>query len=322
MYIAISVLLSVILISALISYITFRMIFLHSKKKNTDIYKGLYGEETKEKQESRAAIKRLDEAPYKKLSTTSRDNKRLYARYYHKSDTSPLVIAFHGYKSASIRDMARISIELDTLGCNLILPDHRSHRDSDGRVISFGAREKYDVLAWIDLAIAKFNPEKIFLYGISMGASSILMASELIRDEKVSGIIADCPYSSPSAIIGHVIECRGLSRTLLMPFVRLGGILFGRFDIKKHSAVEAVKHTRVPILLIHGDGDTFVPPSMSEEIFFAGKSASKDISLIKIPEATHTHAIMFDRDLYVRELISFIERTTEKKELKNEKHTD
>ena len=314
MYIAILVLLGVISIAVFISYITFRMIFLHPKNKNIDIYKGLYGEQTKEKIESRAAIKRLDEAPYEKISVTSRDNKTLSARYYHKSDTSPVVIAFHGYKSAGVRDMARISIELETLGYNLILADHRSHRDSDGRAITFGAKEKYDVLSWIDYAKTRFDAPKIYLYGISMGASSVLMASELITDECVYGIIADCPYSSPSAIIRHVIGCRRLSPTLLMPFVRLGGILFAGLDIEKHSVVEAVKCSRVPILLIHGDGDTFVPPAMSEEIYLSGKNESKDITLIKIPEATHTLSIMFDKDTYVREFTSFIKRTTEKKE--------
>ncbi len=307
MYIALAAFFGIAFLVLLLSYITFRMIFLHGKNKKTDIYKGLDGEETERKKESRAAITRLNDAPFEKVAATSCDGKRLFGRFYHRNG-DVFIIALHGYKSASVRDMARVSIEFENLGYSYLLADHRSHGESDGGKVTFGAKEKYDVLAWVDYICSRFENPKIFLYGISMGASTVLMASELIKDRQVFGIIADCPYSSPDSIIRHVTKNKNLPSSLLFPFIRLGGIIFGGFDVKKHSAVAAVKNSNIPILLIHGEGDTFVPPEMSEEIYNAGKAQNKNISLVKIPEATHTLSIMFDRETYVKSLSDFIEK--------------
>ena len=311
MYIALSVFSAVALAVLLLAYVTYRMIFSYGNGKCVDIYKGLDGEETERKKESREAIERLKNAPFEKVEITSYDGKILFGRYFHKSSAAPTVIAFHGYKSASLRDMARASIEFETLGYNMLLVDHRSHGGSEGRKITFGAREKYDALAWVGYINSRFENPKIFLYGISMGASTVLMASALTGLKNVFGIIADCPYSSPDAIIKEVMRSRRYPASLLFPFIRLGGIIFGGFDVKRHSAIEAVKNSDIPILLIHGEGDSFVPPSMSDEIYNAGKLKNKNISLVKIPEATHTLAIMFDRDNYVKSLTDFIDKAKE-----------
>ena len=55
-----------------------------------------------------------------------------------------------------------------------------------------------------------------------MGAATVLMASELNLPANVVGIIADCPYSSPEAIIRKVCrEDMRLPPALVMPFIRL-----------------------------------------------------------------------------------------------------
>ncbi len=308
MYIALAIFLGLILLVLLFSYSTFRMVFLPPKSVN--VYKGLDGEQTERKIESRAAIDKLKSTPYEEVRITSHDKRCLYGKYYHKNENGVTVIAFHGYRSAGVRDMARVFIEFERLGYNVLIVDQRSHGESSGRAISFGAREKYDVKDWADYVSARFESPRIFLYGISMGAATVIMASELSGLKNVFGIIADCPYSTPSAAIKHVMKNRGFP-TFFFPFVRLGGILFGSFDIERHSAVSSAKVSEIPILLFHGDDDTFVPPTMSEEIYSAAKAENKNVSLVKIPEATHTLSIMFDRDLYARELENFVKNNTQ-----------
>ena len=53
---------------------------------------------------------------------------------------------------------------------------------------------------------------------------------------------------------------------LIWPFVRLGALLFGRFVPEEGDAVRAVGRARVPILIVHGEDDRFVPCAMSEAI--------------------------------------------------------
>ena len=54
---------------------------------------------------------------------------------------------------------------------------------------------------------------------------------------------------------------------IAMPFIKLGGIFFGRFNIDECSPVESVKNSKKPILIIHGEDDLFVPCQMSKTIF-------------------------------------------------------
>jgi pimeloyl-ACP methyl ester carboxylesterase len=49
----------------------------------------------------------------------------------------------------------------------------------------------------------------------------------------------------------------------MKPMIILGARIYGGFDVQETDAIAAVKKTKVPILIIHGDGDTFVPISMS-----------------------------------------------------------
>lgn len=135
-----------------------------------------------------------------------------------------------------------------------------------------------------------------------MGAASVLMASELPLPENVAGIVADCPYSSPEAIIRRVCAENMPLSGAVMPFVRLAARLFGGFDLRGASAVEAVKHTDIPILLLHGEDDRFVPCSMSREIHAAGRTTR----LVTFPDAGHGLSYIADEARYAAEVEDFI----------------
>ena len=89
----------------------------------------------------------------------------------------------------------------------------------------------------------------------------------------------------------------GLPVWLLYPFVRLGGIIFGGFDIESASPVEAVKSSKIPTLIIHGSADSFVPASMSEEIFANCTMQKK--KRLQIEGADHGLSYFVDKDLYL-----------------------
>ena len=57
-----------------------------------------------------------------------------------------------------------------------------------------------------------------------------------------------------------------LPPALVYPFIVLGGLLFGRVRFGDASAVEAVKRSPIPILLIHGEDDRYVPCDMGRAI--------------------------------------------------------
>ena len=206
--------------------------------------------------------------PYEQVYITSHDGLRLAARYYHRTDGAPVKIEFHGYRSAAVRDFSGAN-ELDVLtGCNVLLVDQRAHGLSDGTVISFGIKERYDVVSWVNYVVDRFGSDvKILLSGVSMGAATVLMASDLDLPSNVRGMIADCGYSSPKAILMKVCqEDMHLPAKLLYPFCKLAAKWIGKFDLEECSAVQAVQNSTIPMFLVHGTDDRFVPCSMVHEI--------------------------------------------------------
>ena len=241
---------------------------------------------------------------YESIYTKSFDNIKLFGRYYCCSDNKIVHIQFNGYKGNGLRDFSgglQLALKLKH---NVILVDQRAHGFSEGKTISFGIKERYDVLSWIDYAINRFGDDiNIILDGISMGAATVLMASNLNLKSNVKAIVADCPYSSPKEIIKKVLKVDlHLNPNLFYIFVYLGALIFGHFNLDQSSAVESVKNASVPILIIHGTGDEFVPISMSYKIKQANE---KLITLVEVPNAPHGLSYLENYDLYYKSMLDF-----------------
>ena len=137
-------------------------------------------------------IDRMAALAYEQVFTTSFDGLTLAGRYYEVKAGAPLAICFHGYRGSAVRDFCGGAIICMEAGYNTLVIDERGHGKSRGHTVSFGVKEKYDVISWIDYANRRFGKEqKIVLCGISMGASTVLMASALPLPENVVGITAD-----------------------------------------------------------------------------------------------------------------------------------
>ena len=192
-------------------------------------------------------------------------------------------------------------------GQNTLVVDQRAHGRSGGTTITFGIRERLDCLSWVEYVNQRFGLDTpIFLSGVSMGAATVLMASELELPANVRGIIADCPYFSPEAIIRKVCrEDMHLPPALVMPFIRLVARLFGHFDLKESSAVQAVGNTTIPILLLHGEDDRFVPCDMSRDIFDA---CTGDKTRITFQGAGHGLSYIVDTERYSEAVSRFVDQ--------------
>ena len=244
--------------------------------------------------------------PCEFVTIRSQDGLTLSGRYYHAADGAPLDIGFHGYRSSPLTDFcggAELSFQL---GHNLLLVDQRAHGKSQGRTITFGIKERWDVLSWVQYAVDRFGETtKILLYGVSMGAATVLMASEVDLPDNVKGIIADCPYSSPSKIIRKVAKGMRIPDWLAWLFATVGAKVYGGFDLNETDAARAVKHAQVPILLIHGEADGFVPCDMSAEVQAANPGL---VTRCTFPGADHGLSYLADTPRYRKIVTEFIAR--------------
>lgn len=297
---------TLLLLILLISYLSYRKAFYSSPKKRSKTH---LLPDTPKYAKVNPEIKRLigemEAVPFEEVSITTFDGLKLFARYYHLSDSAPIQIQFHGYRSTAVRDFSGGFSLARKMGRNLLVVDQRAGGKSEGTTICFGIKEKYDCLEWIKYALERFGDLPIMLTGVSMGAATVLMASELDLPENVKCIVADCPYSSPEEIIALQCKEMGIPPKIGMPFVRLGARLFGNLKLSGEGAEKAVRNTKVPILLVHGEEDDFVPCYMSEKIYSANP---KMITFETFPNAAHGVSFLVDTERYEKLYYSLFEK--------------
>jgi pimeloyl-ACP methyl ester carboxylesterase len=233
-----------------------------------------------------------DKYPFTPAKIKSHDGLTLFAKVYDGNVGSPVEILFHGYRGSSAKDMCGGLYLARENNHNIILVDQRSHGLSEGKSITFGVKERLDALKWIDFAIERYGENvPIIIAGISMGASTVLMASGENLPKNVKAIIADSPFSSPKEIIKTTIKNLKFPVVIAYPFVYLSGLIFARFNIEKTTVKDMVKKSKTPILLLHGEEDGFVPCKMSEEIF---KSNEEYVTLHTFKGAGHGMSYLVD----------------------------
>lgn len=250
--------------------------------------------------------KQVKELPCKEVSITSFDGLKLVGKYYEYEKGAPVEIFFHGYRGSAERDMDGGVIRCLSHGRNALAVDHRASGKSEGRVITFGVNESRDCLAWVDFVINSIDKDaKIILTGISMGAATVMIASGNENLPKnVVAVLADCGYTSQKEIIMNTMKDMKLPPRLLYPFVKLGGRIYGHFDIDEASPIESVAKAKVPIIFIHGDTDDFVPHEMGVRNYEACVSEKRFVS---IEGAGHAAAFLVDSEKYLAEIESFFE---------------
>ena len=303
MIIGISIGSVIILLVALIYAYYFRLAFARKKPKmGTFSFAGSNDEEHKRKiKEGREWFENHSKED---VFIESYDGLKLHA-YYLKTDTpsAKLMIMFHGYRS-SYKDFSCAFQYYSGLGFDMLVVDQRSHGMSEGKIISYGVKERFDVVSWLEYAKERFGGDySYYLDGISMGASTVMMASDLVKG--VKGIIADCGYTSPKEIIIQVAKSMHVPKVFVHP-VGLIARIFGGFDYK-YSTKDSLSKTSVPIILVHGLSDDFVPSYMTDENYDACSSPNKNKILVE--NATHGYSFLVDEKRVKAELEKFIDST-------------
>ena len=274
----------------------FRFAILRAKKERTD-------EEYEEgnsiwnpcRERMREAQSWIHQHTAEHVSMVSFDGLKLSALYLPAETAQPkgTMIVMHGYRSLATIDFALEAEFLYSLGYRLLIPYQRAHGESEGKYITYGARERFDCRDWARYAQERFGTrQNIFLMGISMGASTVLMASGLELPDTVRGIVADCGFTSPWNIMAHVAkrDFKLPAFPLLYALDLLARIIAG-FGLREADTRRALQKNTRPVLFLHGREDDFVPLRMTEENSRACK-AEQELYLVR----GAGHAQSFARD--------------------------
>ena len=248
------------------------------------------------------------------LRVMSYDGKWLTAEFLPCEDAVGTILLFHGYRSCALYDFAAYAQFLHGQGYDLLFCTQRAHGASGGQFITFGARERYDVLSWVTYLSQMLGVDHpMYLMGVSMGATSVLLASCFDFPANVRGIIADCGFTSPDAILRHVARQRFPklpAGAALFPMRVLAPVLAG-YRLAGCSTPEALRTANCPVLFIHGEADTFVPCRMSEEGYLACRTEKE---LLRIPGARHAQSALVAPERVLSAAAAFLKKHLNEKE--------
>ncbi len=228
------------------------------------------------REQMKEAGARLLQLPHEDITITSKDGIKLSAKYYYRG-SDRLIMCFHGVHSYPPYYFGVLGLEAYEKGYDLLIVDQRTHGQSEGDYITYGQKESDDVLCWLE-RIAPDNAKSIYMYGISMGASTLAFASNKIKDDRVKGLIVDCGFTSVGRMFAHVIKRQHVPAFLFGAVLRKGR---KTADVDMSMTTEdCLKNTTIPVMFIHGDKDVVVPQIETERNYMAC-SSQKRIEIVK-----------------------------------------
>ena len=243
------------------------------------------------------AAKKLEETEHEQIEITAQDGTTLVGHWFCPENAKRIIIAMHGWRSTWSQDFGAIAPFWFDNDCAVLFAEQRGQGNSGGEYMGFGLLERYDCLDWINWVNERTEQKyPVYLAGVSMGASTVLMTAGLDLPENVKGVIADCGYTSAYDIWKHVVKDN------MKLSYGLRGLMIDRICQKKINTnskgittLTAMQKTQIPILFIHGTDDKFVPVRMTYENY---KACNAPKELLIVPGAIHGQSYDVEQEKY------------------------
>ena len=220
--------------------------------------------------------------------------------------TNKTVIVVHGFTNDK-EDMKPYAWMFHELGYNVLMPDNMSHGDSEGQIIGYGWNDRLNVIKWAEMLVELNSDSEITLFGVSMGAATVMMASgEESLPDQVVNIIEDCGYSSVwDELKYQAKEMYNLPAFPILYEVSAISKIRAGFSYGQASSVNQLKNNTRPVLFIHGSDDTFVPTSMVYKNYQATQG-EKELYIVK--GAGHAKSFETDPQAYIEKISTFLKK--------------
>ncbi len=133
------------------------------------------------------------------------DHLKLHRYFIKNKKENKVVISFHGYNTEARKEYPlHYSYYQD--GYTVLIVDQRGVGQAEGKFITMGLLERHDCLRWIDYVVERYNENvDILLDGLSMGATTIMMAAQDIHQPQVKGMILNSGFDSCKEQLAHVL---------------------------------------------------------------------------------------------------------------------
>ncbi len=232
------------------------------------------------------------------------DGTRLVADYIPHEDSHRYAICVHGYEGER-SEMRKYGAAFASWGLNVLLPDNRAHGESGGRWIGMGVLESKDLKKWVGEIVKRDPSAAIFLFGVSLGGSTVMMASGLDLPDNVRFCVEDCGYTSPWEEFSYKLKSYHVPPYPLLHLTSWFSKVFAGYSFREYSAPEALSRNSRPFIFIHGKTDTFVPYRMLKENVDAMTKGRKTV--LEIEGAGHALSVTKGRKEYFAAIKAYVD---------------
>lgn len=259
-------------------------------------------------------VEAKDTTNTKWIDTVKLEDKHIYSNdkmlnlhaYCVEQENSDLwAIIVHGYCSEG-KEMFDKAQKFYQMGYNVLIPDLRAHGQSEGNYIAMGWHDRLDIISWVNEIKLQNEDAQIVLYGVSMGAATVMMVSGENLPDNVKAIIEDCGYTSVEDEFAYQLkEIFNLPKFPVIPLASMVTQIRAGYRFKEASAIKQVAKSNTPILFIHGDEDTFVPSYMIHELY---EEATCPKEKLIIEGAGHAESASVNPELYWNTIQNFLDK--------------
>lgn len=249
------------------------------------------------------------------IAFPSRDGLMLRGWWFPPRGTDRALIFLHGYGAHRIDAMwggDEIARHFAGKGYGLLLFDLRGHGASDAGRLSFGVSERADLLGALDAVAARGVPRACTaLIGVSFGAATALLAAADI--DGLAAVVSDSAFAESWPIIRRRMRQVAPLLTRVQPdsaILQLALLQYG-VDLRGARPVDAVAGLGdTPLLLIHGEADSYIPPDNALRLHEALPTAE----LYLVPDAGHAKTYLQDRVAWLARVDAFLDAAFTRRE--------
>ncbi|KQP12794.1 alpha/beta hydrolase [Pseudorhodoferax sp. Leaf267] len=201
----------------------------------------------------------------------SRDGRaRIDAWYLPAKPRQGAVILVHGKDACRGNELKSptfaLAQRLYDAGISVLMIDLRGHGTSSAARLSYGWHERHDVLGAVDYLLERgYAPGRIGVLGASLGGAAAVLATA--EETAIGALVSDSAFASFEGMIER--QYRKLAH--LPPCFLPGALAIGRLllgvDVRRVQPLALMPLLRGrPVLVIHSEGDRFVPASDAQAL--------------------------------------------------------
>jgi alpha-beta hydrolase superfamily lysophospholipase len=228
--------------------------------------------------------------------SSAADAQHIHAWWWPAEDPdAPVVLYLHGTRWSLTGQVFRLE-QLRDFGFSVLAIDYRGFGKSDGDLPSEKTVYEDAHAAWNWLVVRQPDPARRFIYGHSLGgAVAVDLAAAL--SEQADSTSVEAEHRAPAG--GLIIESTfttlaDMAREVTYSWVPVGLLLSQKFD-----SMSKMSKVKMPVLVVHGAADRFVPSRFSQQLYDAAKTPKQ---LLMVEGGSHNNSMRAGADQYRRAL--------------------